>query len=64
MIPRLVSFVIPVLARRSASARRRANGKPDAVPAKAGSQIDVMDSPHQVRGRLCWRLPLRRQGQE
>ncbi len=49
--------VIPVLARRSASARRRENGNPDTVPAKAGSQIDVMDSPHQVRGRLCWSLP-------
>jgi hypothetical protein len=28
--------VIPVLARQSASARRRENGNPDAVPAEAG----------------------------
>jgi hypothetical protein len=31
-------FVIPVLARRSASARRRENGNPDPVPAQAGNQ--------------------------
>jgi len=31
--------VIPVLARRSASARRRENGNPDAVPAKAGNHM-------------------------
>ncbi len=28
--------VIPMLARQSATARRRENGNPDAVPAKAG----------------------------
>jgi len=32
-------FVIPVFARRSASARRRANGNPRSFPAKAGNSI-------------------------
>jgi len=29
---------------------------PDVVPAKAGNQyLKILDSPHQVRGRLCFR---------
>jgi hypothetical protein len=32
------------------------NGNPDSVPAKAGNKINDMDSPHQMRGKLCWSL--------
>jgi len=35
---------------------RDENGNTNPVSAKAGSQIDVVDSSHQVRGRLCWSL--------
>ena len=50
--------VIPVLARHSASARRRENGNPAPylIRGKAGNQfLKGMDSPHQVRGKLCFR---------
>jgi len=36
------------------------------LPRKRESRkvMKLLDSPHQVRGRLCWSLPLRKQGQE